>query len=279
MNRFNYKKTFMSFLKYLTLIAWTIIVFLPIITIIFGAFKTYEEFNGTNGITPPQNFFNFENFKIAFEKGKMAMGFINTFILILFGVGGSIIIGSMVAYGINRFEFKFKKTILFLYLLVSIVPMEMAQVSTFRIINSIGMYNTRLAPLVLYIGADVIMVYIYLQMLEKIPRELDKAAMLEGANYFTIYRKIIFPLLKPATATVAMLKIVSIYNDFYIPFLYMPGENMQTVSTSLFKFIGPAGTDWQLICAAILISMVPMIIFFIVLQKHIYSGITAGSIR
>lgn len=275
----NIKKSLLSIMKYGILILWSIIIFLPILTIIFGAFKTGSEFNSTSGITMPNSFFNFENFKTAFINGKMLRGFINTFILIILGVGGSIYIGSMVAYILNRFNFKYKKLLIGMYLLVSIVPMELSQVSTFKIISSLGIYNTRLAPVLLYLGADVLMVYIYLQMLEKIPKELDKAAILEGANYFQVYRKVIFPLLKPATATVFMLKTISIYNDFYIPFLYMPGENLNTVSTSLFKFIGTEVTEWNVICAAIIISMIPMTIFFIILQKHIYKGITAGSIR
>lgn len=275
----NIKKWVLTILKYSSLILWSIIVFLPIITIVFGAFKTGSEFNSTSGITPPVSFLNFENFKTAFIKGKMLSGFINTFIIIFFGVLGSIYIGSMVAYIINRFDFKFKKLIIFMYLLVSIVPMELSQVSTFKIITSLGIYNSRLAPILLYIGADVLMVYIYLQVLEKVPRELDKAAVLEGANYFTVYRKVIFPLLKPATATVFMLKTISIYNDFYIPFLYMPGGDLNTVSTTLFKFIGAEVTQWNIICAGIIISMIPMVIFFLILQKQIYKGITAGSIR
>lgn len=279
MMKMNIKSIIAKILKYSTLIGWTIVVFLPIITVIFGSFKTYDEFTRTSGITPPNSFAYFENYIKAFVDGKMLMGFINTFILIFFGATGSVIIGSMVAFVISRFDFKFKKLILFMYLLVSIVPMEMSQVATFKIVDALGIYNTRLAPIIIYLGADVLMVYIYMQALEKVPRDLDKAAMLEGAGYFQIYRKVIFPLLKPATATAIMLKIISIYNDFYVPFLYMPGEGLNTVSTTLFNFIGPASTEWQVICAGIVISMIPMILFFVFLQKHIYQGITSGSIR
>lgn len=279
MMKMNIRSIIAKILKYTALIGWTIVVFLPLITVIFGSFKTYDEFTRTSGITMPNSFTYFENYKKAFVDGKMLMGFFNTFILIFFGAIGSVILGSMVAFVISRFDFKFKKIILFMYLLVSIVPMEMSQVATFKIVNALGIYNTRLAPIIIYLGADVLMVYIYIQALEKIPRDLDKAAMLEGAGYFQIYRRIIFPLLKPATATAIMLKIISIYNDFYVPFLYMPGEGLNTVSTTLYNFIGPASTQWQIICAGIVISMIPMILFFVFLQKHIYEGITSGSIR
>lgn len=273
------KKGIGTILKYSSLLVWAFIVFFPLITLFFGSFKTYNEFINTSGMMPPENFSNLDNYRRAFIEGKMLMGFMNTFLLILLGVGGSIVIGSMVAYVINRFDFKFKKLILFAYLLVSIVPLEISQVGTFKLIHKLGAYNTIWAPVLIYLGADVLMVYIYLQALDKIPVEVDKAAMLEGASYYKIYRKVIFPLLKPATATVAMLKVIAIYNDFYIPYLYMPNEKLGTVSTTIYRFVGPNQTEWHVISAIILISMVPMMIFFFALQKYIYDGITAGSIR
>lgn len=275
----NIKSIVKKTIIYASLIIWSTAAILPVLTIFLGSFKTFDEFTTTSGIALPNSFSNLSNYKDALFEGRMLAGFFNTSILVLFGVVGSIIIGSMVAYAINRLDFKYKKLILLMYLIVSIVPMEISQVSTFKLIDSMGLYNTRLAPIFIYIGADVMMIYIYLQALEKIPYELDKAAMLEGANYFQIYRNIIFPLVKPATISIIMIKMISIYNDFYIPFLYMPGEELQTVSTTLFKFIGPYDIQWQIICAGIIISIIPMVLFFIFLQKHIYEGLTSGSIR
>ena len=265
--------------KYSCLLLWSFIIFFPLITLFFGSFKTYNEFINTSGITLPESFLNWDNYIRAFKEGKMLIGFTNTFILMLFGVGGSVVIGSMVAYVIHRFNFKFKKLILFSYLLVSIVPLEISQVGTFKLIHKIGLYNTLLAPILIYLGADVLMVYIYLQALGKIPKEIDRAALLEGASYGQIYRRVIFPLLKPATATVVLLKMMAIYNDFYIPYLYMPGETLNTVSTTIYRFVGPNQTQWHVISAAIIISMIPMLILFLALQKYIYQGITAGSMK
>ncbi len=247
-------------------------------TLVFGSFKSYEAFINTSGFTPPESFFNAENYKRAWVEGKMFMGFVNTFILMLGGVGGSIVVGSMVAYVIGRFDFKFKKLILAAYLLVSIVPLEMAQVGTFKLMHGLGLYNTRLAPIVLYVGADVLMVGIYLNALNKIPKALDKAVLLEGGSYFTLYRRVLLPLLRPATATVAMLKMIAIYNDFYIPYLYMPGEKMHTVSTTIYRFVGPYQTEWQVISAAIMMSLLPIVCLFLALQKYIYKGILSGGI-
>lgn len=273
------KQSIKNILKYGVLILWCFIVFFPLLTIFFGAFKTYEEFITTSGLTLPHSFLNLENFKRAFIEGKMLIGFINTFILVALSIIGSIIIGSMTAYVICRFDFKFKKTLLFLYLVVSIMPLEIAQVATFKLIYKMGIYNTIFAPVIIYIGADMVTLYIYMQAFEKLPKSLDKAARLEGASYFRIYTHIILPLLKPASATIALLKLISVYNDFYIPYLYMPSSKLSTVSTALYRFVGPNQIHWQVVSAAILISMLPMMLMFVFLQKYIYKGMTAGSVN
>lgn len=273
------RKGLKKVVKYLTLLLWLGIVFYPLLIILFGSFMTHNEFSTTAGLGLPASFLNMSNYQQAFIEGKMLRGFGVTFLLLLFGVSGSVVIGSMVAYVLNRFNFKFKKLILGAYFLVSMVPMTVSQIATFKLMIGLNLYNTIWAPIVLYLGADVVMIYIYLQALEKIPVEFDKAAILEGASYLTIYRQVIFPLMKPATATVVMLKVMSIYNDFYLPYLYMPGEKLNTISTTIYRFVGPNQTQWEVICACIIISMIPMVVLYIFLQKYIFSGLTAGGVK
>src|SRR5699024_10679676 len=108
---------------------------------------------------------------------------------------------------------------------------------------------------------------------------LDESAMLDGASYFTIYTKIILPLLKPAIVTVIIVRGIFVYNDFYTPFLYMPKTDLHVISTALFKFQGPYGSEWEVISAGIILAIVPTFIAFISLQKHIYNGLTSGSVK
>lgn len=269
------KKYVFTLMKYLVLCLWLLICLLPLISVLFGSFKNFEEFNQTSGLTLPKHP-TFENYQRAFLEGNILISFVNTFILVFFGVLGSVVIGSMVAYVLNRFEFPFKKILIGLYFFVSMVPMVVAQVSTFKLITALHWYDHLFAPIVIYWGADVVMIFIYLQMYEKIPKELDKAALLEGASYGQVYRKVLFPLLQPATATVSMLKMISIYNDFYLPFLYLPSAKHGTIATSLYRFMGPNQTQWQVICALIVISILPMLLFYLALQKYIYNNLTGG---
>ena len=266
-------------IKYASLIIWAFIILFPLSILLFGSFMTLDEFSSSQGWRLPNSFLYLANYQEAIKEGHLIKSFVVTFTIIIISIFFSIFIGSMVAYVYHRFDFRFKKTLLFAYFLVSAVPIVVTQVGTFNIMTTLNLYNTIWAPILLYIGADVTMIYLYLQNMDQIPVELDQAAMMDGASYFKIYRHVIFPMLVPATTTVSLLKMLSIYNDFYIPYLYMPSSDLPTISTAIFRFVGPYQTNWPLICAFIIISMVPMLIVYLWLQKYIEKGLSQGSVK
>ena len=266
-------------LKYLSLLLTVVITIAPLILVVFGAFKTNDELLSTGVLVPPQNWLNFDNFITAWTKGNMATGFINTIIILIVSIIATILTGTMTAYVLSRFKFKGKKTVKFLFLLASLIPSITMQMSTFQIIVGLGVYNTRLATILLFAGTDIISIYIFLQFLDGIPYSLDEAAIVDGASFPRTFFSIIMPLLKPAIVTVIIIKGIGFYNEFYTPYLYMKSKNLQVISTSLYAFMGPYGTQWEVICAACIITMVPTLIIFLVLQKQIYSGLTNGAVK
>ncbi|WP_254898242.1 carbohydrate ABC transporter permease [Kitasatospora sp. NA04385] len=255
------------------------VVLVPLLVILFTSLKTRKEALGTGPLDLPSNWFNFENFRIAFTQGHMMPAFLNTGVILLVSVTGTVVIGSMTAYAIDRFEFRLKAVVMGAFLLASLVPSVTTQVATFQIVNNLGAFNTRWAPILLYLGTDIISIYIFLQFIRSIPVSLDEAARLDGANSFTIYWRIILPMLKPAIATVVIVKGVTVYNDFFIPFLYMPSTDLGTISTSLFRFQGPFGVNWEIISAGAILVILPTLIVFLALQRLIYAGFAAGSTK
>lgn len=263
--------------KYITLLLGAFVALVPIVVVLFASLKTNKEYGSTGPLTPPESWTNFANYTKAFVEGKMLLGFGNTVFIVVVSIIGASLIGSMIAYVLNRFKFRGSKLLMGAFLLATLIPSVTTQVATFRIINAFHLVDTRFAPILLYLGTDIIAVYIFLQFLDTISESLDESAMLDGASYFTIYGRIILPLLAPAIVTVIIIKGVNVYNDFYTPFLYMPSEELQVISTALYKFKGPYGSQWEVICAAIMITIVPILIAFISLQKYIYNGFAQGS--
>lgn len=272
------ERIFPQFFKYLLLIGASLITILPILVIFVESFKTGPEFNSTGAFDLPK-IRTFKNYATAFIKGKMALGFANTFFLIAASSVGSILTGTMAAYVIHRFEFRGKEFIRHIFLWIVLIPGTTAQVARFQIVNALGLYNTRMVGIVLAMGTDIMAIYIYLQFLESISKSLDESAIMDGAGYFRVYFQIIMPLLKPATMTVLIIKSIGIYNDFYTPFLYMPKQSLQVISTALYKFKGPYGSQWEVICAGVMIAIIPTLVIFIALQKYIYNGLVQGAVK
>jgi multiple sugar transport system permease protein len=266
-------------LKYGSLILGSAVALLPLLVIFLASFKTEQEFYKNPVFSLPSNFLNFQNFIDAFEGGQMIQGFGNTAIILVFSCTGTIIIGTMTAYVLSRFNFRLNAVITGLFLLAALIPGVSTQVATFQIVSALGLFNKIGSNIILNLGTDVISVYIFLQFLNGIPRELDEAALIDGASFLDVYWRVILPLLKPAIATVLIIKGVAIYNDFYTPFLYMPGKGLGTISTSLFRFIGPYNAHWEVICAGVVITIIPTLVIFLFLQKYIYNGLTQGAVK
>ncbi|MFJ8781486.1 MULTISPECIES: carbohydrate ABC transporter permease [unclassified Streptomyces] len=274
------RRTIARALVYLSLIAATLVVLLPLVVVLLTSLKSEKEMADTSGaLELPHDLLNFHNYVTAFQDGEMLSAFTNTAIILLISIGGTVLIGSMTAYAIDRFTFRFKKLVVVLFLTAALVPGVTTQVATFQIVNSFGMFDSLWAPIALYMGTDIVSIYIFLQFVRSIPVSLDESARLDGANAFTIYRKIIFPLLKPATATVVIVKGITVYNDFYIPFLYMPSEDLGVISTSLFRFRGPYAAHWEVISAGAVLVILPTLIVFLSLQRFIYNGFMRGATR
>ncbi|MER6407447.1 carbohydrate ABC transporter permease [Streptomyces viridosporus] len=271
------RRTVARALVHLSLVLAALVVLLPLTVVLLTSLKSSGEMaNGSGALTLPDDPLNLDNYVTAFRDGRMLSAFGNTAVILVAAVGGTVLIGSMTAYAIDRFPFRFRKLVVALFLLAALVPGVTTQVATFQIVNGLGMFDSLWAPIALHMGTDIVSIYIFLQFIRSIPVSLDEAARLDGAGAFTVYRKVILPLLKPAIATVVIVKGINVYNDFYLPFLYMPSEDLGVISTSLFRFKGPFGAHWETISAGAVLVILPTLIVFLFLQRFIYNGFTRG---
>ncbi len=263
--------------KYVSLVIGALAAIIPLSVLFIASFKTSSEFGQTGPFDLPANWFNFANYAEAFEKGGMIEGFVNTSIILAISLAGTIVIGSMAAYAIDRFRFRGNRLVVALFLVATLIPGVTSQVATFQIINGLGLYNSMAALILLFMGTDIISIYIFIQFMQSIPTSIDEAAMLDGANRWTIYWRVILPMLRPAIATVVIVKGIAIYNEFYLPFLYWPSQGV--ISTSLFRFKGPFGAHWEIIAAGTVLVIVPTLIAFVFLQRFIYRGLASGAVK
>lgn len=264
-------------LRYIFLLASCAFVIIPIIPVVFMALKTGAEYASTSVLTPPKNWFNTYNFKYAIRVGNLGKALINTTIILTISLSIQIIFTTMVSYVLHRFNFMGKKLVMALFTMTMFIPAVTTQNIVFRIIYKMGLVNKMPSVILLYSGVGIVGIYIMFNLLSSISTELDESALIDGASYFKIFRRIVFPLLKPACTTLLILNGIGYYNDFYIPNLYLRKDTL-TFTVALHKFFGNMATPFEIVAAAILIGIIPIAIVYIFLQKYIYYGL-AGAIK
>ncbi len=268
-----------TIVEYVSLIFFGLCAVVPLVSCLITAFKTDEEYVATSVMTPPANWLNFDNFVKAFETANMGRAFLNSLIVMVCVLLVSVIIGTQMAYVLDRFKFPGNGLIRTLFLVASLLPAVAMQVTVYNIMTSLHLVNKLYGYIIMMCGTDVISIYIFIQFMENIPVSLDESAIIDGASYWTIYWKIMLPLLKPAIVTACILKGVGVYNEYYCANLYLMDKDIRTIAVSLYTFVGPMGSQYNLICAGVIISLLPALIVFILCQKQIYSGIAAGAVK
>lgn len=267
-----------GFFQYLVMGFITLVVFLPLLIIVLASLKTLPEISQMTPWALPQSFY-LGNFAETFVKAKIVLSLINSLIIALSSVIINAVIGAMAAFILARFDFKFKNMVLGMFLVAMVIPFYTVEIARFQLIKSMGLYNTLVAPILIYIGADMMQIFVYKQYMDKISVSLDESAMLDGASYLRIFTGIIFPLIIPAVATLAIIKFVDITNDMYIPYLYIPSDKFRTLTTTLMTFAGDRSVNWASISACIIWILIPTLLVYFSFQKYILEGITAGSIK
>jgi multiple sugar transport system permease protein len=255
------------------------VALLPIISSFMISFKTNAEYAATSAMTPPQNWLNFENYRQVWVDGDMLRAFLTSFGVVVVVVLVSVMMGSMLAYVLNRFAFPGNNLIRNLFMIATLIPGIAMQVTTYQIMKNFGLLNSIVGYMILMSGTDVISIYIFLQFFENLNVALDESAVLEGCTYFGVFFKILLPLTKPAIVTVAVLKGVGVYNEYYNANLYLQSNSWRTISTALYSFSGPFKSSYNIICAGVLLTLIPSLLIFLFFQKQVYAGLANGSVK
>lgn len=266
--------------KQIICIGMVIIVVLPILLTLFAALKTKSALNLSSPLTfPGIDEITFDNFKRVLTDKNLLIGLKNTAIILVVSVFFNVMFGTITAYILERFQFFGKNFVTALFFAGMLIPTFVTEISRFRIIQGLGLYNTLGAPIVIYVAADLMQLYIYRQFISGLSVALDEAALLDGCSYFGLFIRIIFPLLKPATATVCIIKAINIINDMYIPYLYMPKTKLRTLTTFLMDYANAQQGSWQTLAAGIIIIMIPTVLLYLFFQKYILAGVAAGAVK
>lgn len=256
-----------------------LVVFFPFFWMVLTSLKrSYEIYRKTLTFWP-DSFFYFNNYAEVFRSQPFARFFLNSFIVTGGCVGASLFFSSLGGYAFAKFDFPAKEIIFFGFILsVLMVPIQALIVPLYRMFNSLGLSNTYLGIM----GPSLISafgVFLMRQFIETIPTDYIDAARIDGLSEFGIFFKIVLPLSKPALATLAVIKFFWTWNEFMWPLVIIHEENMKTVTLGLSYFSGVWHIEYTLVCTASFLSVIPILIIFIFLQKYVVKGMTMTGIK
>ena len=260
------------------LIISSIIMVFPFYWLVRSSFMTDREIM-TVPIQWLPSRFSFDNYAVALTSAPFGRYFLNTIFIAAANVTGAILSSSFIAFGFARLSFPGRDIWFGLLLSTLMIPFTVVMIPQFIIWQSLGAFNTYWPLIAPSWFGHAFNVFLVRQFYFGIPKEYDEAALVDGANYFTIYAKIIIPMAKPALCAVGVFTFMAAWNDFLGPLLYLTSPHLRTVSLGLQVFIGEFSAHLNLLMAASTVSVVPMIIVFFLAQRYFIEGITFSALK
>jgi ABC-type glycerol-3-phosphate transport system permease component len=242
------------------------------------AFKTNREIFANPFGLP--NSFSFENFTNAWTTANMSKYFWNSLIVSITTVALCIILGSTVSFVIARFKFRGNAFLYALFVIGVTIPLQSLLLPIFFKMQNLGLRNTLLSLIIVYTALNIPKtVFILVGFMKTIPRELEEAAIMDGCSYWKIFYKIIMPICKPGLATVGILVFIAAWNEYVFATILISQDVARTLPLGLANFQTSYASNYALIAAGVLISVIPVIIVYIILQEQIIKGMTSGAVK
>mgnify|MGYP001024844171 FL=1 len=254
----------------------SLIVLIPLVVLFVNSFKTSAEANQMTLSLPEK--WMFENYATVIEQGKLVTSFFNGLLYATGSVIVIIIVVSLAAFVISR---NMKGTNRFLYyFIISGIAMPINNVSLMKVMQAFHLVNTRFGIILLYAAINIpLSLFLAYGFVETIPREIDEAAVIDGCTPWQLFTRIIAPLLKPIVSTLFVLDFMAIWNDFTMPLYYLNNSAKWPMTLAVYNFFGAFQNSWNLVAADIMLTLLPVLIVFIVGQKYIVGGVSAGSVK
>ncbi|MGN2339512.1 carbohydrate ABC transporter permease [Clostridium cagae] len=280
LNGYNHKLGTLEILTWIALILYLT----PFYLMFINSFKNRREiFVNTTGLP---SVWNFSNYLDAIDRMHMGSAFINSIVITVISVALIILFSSMASWVLVRNESRASKIIFYLFIAAMVVPFQAIMIPLVKWMGILGidsinfsLLGTHYGLIFMYIGFGSSMsIFLYHGVIKGIPKEIEEAAIIDGCSKWKVYTKVILPLLKPTTVTVAVLNGIWVWNDFLLPFLTINGK-INTIPLAMNTFFGAFSKQWELAMAALVLAIIPIVIFYFFVQRQIIQGIVQGSIK
>ncbi|KAF6579296.1 carbohydrate ABC transporter permease [Paenibacillus sp. EKM212P] len=261
------------------MIVLSLLFLYPLFLAINNSFKSFAEVM-TDVIALPKQL-SLDNYVYVWKFIDYPRLFLNNTIITVVGLAGIVLISSIAAYKLARTKGKWSSVIYMLCIMPMLIPFQSIMLTVLRLAKDLNLADSTWGLGLLYWGFGApLAVFIYHGFVKGIPAEIDESAKIDGASGFRLFFSVIFPLLKSVTATIVIIDVMWIWNDFLLPLLMVNGSpSTKTLTLAAYTFVGQYTSDWQYAMTAMVMAVLPSIIVFIFLQKYIVKGVVAGAVK
>lgn len=265
---------------HLVLGAYTLLAILPILLVLYNSFKSRKAIFGSPLALPGPESFSLIGYQKVFADSAVPLYYFNSITVTVATIAITLLIGAMAAWALTEYRFRLS-TLLGIYLAIGImVPIRLGSVSILKLVVDMNMVNTRTALILVYVAQSLpLAIFILSEFIAQIPKDLREAARCDGVSEYTIFYRIILPLIRPAMATVAVFTMIPIWNDLWFPLLLAPGDGKQTITLGIQQFIGQYVTDWNAVLAALSVAIIPVLILYALFSRQLIRGLTSGAVK
>ncbi len=265
-------------LVYCVMLLFTLMTIAPLIWLILSSLKTTTEFQ-LNRLGWPKNptFFNYTS---AWRVGKFGTLFLNSLFFTIASTFAIIILSVGAGFAFAKLRSKATPVLHGSFIIGILLTIQSIMVPLFLLVNAVGLYNTRTGVLIPYIGMGMpIGVYLCTEFIKGIPDSVVESARIDGAGYLKILSAIIWPMAKPVAVTLAILNIAGTWNEFMLINILVSAESLRTLPVGILRFSSALSSDYGRQFAALVIGMLPMVIFYLIFRKQITKGVSAGAVK
>ncbi|MBX5156423.1 carbohydrate ABC transporter permease [Rhizobium sp. NZLR1b] len=264
---------------WITLVVVALVWVAPFVFIVFTSLKTPAAVTSTGAFMPPTEL-AYDNYSAAWSRGNFANSFLNSVIITVIKVPLGLFLSAMAAYALAKIKLKISKALLLVVVFGTMIPFQVMLAPLFTLVNSFGLIDTYPGVILPYIAFGVpYQVFILHGFFKGIPKELSEAALIDGATHFTIFRRIFLPVCLPVLAALLILDFVSTWNEFAMALVLLQDQHMWTLPLGLMSFQGQFSSNYGQLNAAIVMTVLPATIVYLMFQRYFVSGLTSGAVK
>ena len=267
-------------LVHLALLAYTALCLAPVLLVVVNSFKSRRAIFGAPLTFPDASSFDLIGYRTVLGQGVFVNYFVNSMIVTVGSIAAVLLFGAMAAFALSEYRFRLN-TALGLFLALGImVPIRLGTVSILQMMVAARLVDTHLALILIYTAQGLpVAVFILSEFMQGVSKDLKDAGRIDGLGEYTIFFRLVLPLVRPALATVAVFTMVPIWNDLWFPLIVAPGEATRTVTLGAQSFIGQFVTNWNAVLAALTLAILPVLVLYLAFSRQLIRGITAGAVK